>query len=278
MSTLYKYNDDDLFFHHSYDQHPDPDNFPMHAHDMCEIFYFISGHSHYMVEGNDYPLKPGSLMLMRPAETHKLYLQSDSPYERYAIHFSPRVLNNIDPQGKLLEAFFHRPLGHQNLYTRTSFRRGYVHECLKSMQVASSDDYDRKLGILSYLPSLLQEIRLSFLESRHESTSNYTHDLCKELVKYINYNLTSGELSLDSLSKQFLISKCHLNRIFKQATGSTVWDYILIKRMLLARQMLRAGKLAHETCQDCGFRDYSAFYRLYKKRFHVAPHEDHEKA
>ncbi|MDD2362638.1 MAG: AraC family transcriptional regulator [Oscillospiraceae bacterium] len=274
MNTIYQFTDEEILLHHSIDKRPNPEDFPMHAHDMCEIFYFMSGNSRYMVEGSEYPLEPGSLMLMRPAETHKLQIQADSPYERYAIHFSPGILKHADPQGKLLEAFFDRPLGQQNLYPRSSFRSGYVHECLNDMKTMSSDDYDRKLAILSYLFPILQEIRSAFLQKKQEAIPDVSHDVSKELVKYINYNLSSNELSLDMLSKHFLISKCQLNRIFKQATGSTIWDYVLIKRMMAARQMLIAGKPAYEACQACGFRDYSAFYRLYKKRFHVTPQKD----
>ena len=274
MSTIYHFSDDGILFHHSIDKHPNPEDFPMHAHDMCEIFYFMSGNSHYMVEGSEYPLEPGSLMLMRPAETHKLQIQSDSPYERYSIHFLPDLLHQTDPQDKLLEAFFNRPLGQQNLYPRSSFRSGYVHECLNCMKGTASDNYDRKLAVVSYLFPILQEMRSAFLQKQQEAIPDITQDVSKELVKYINFNLSSHELSLDTLSEHFLISKCQLNRIFKQATGSTIWDYVLIKRMMTARQLLRAGRPAHEVCQTCGFRDYSAFYRLYKKRFHVTPQED----
>jgi AraC-like DNA-binding protein len=142
------------------------------------------------------------------------------------------------------------------------------------MKAVLMDDYNRKLAIISYLLPTLQEIRLTFLQKQQEAIPAHNQDASQELVEYVNYNLTSNELSLDTLSEHFLISKCQLNRIFKQATGSTIWDYVLIKRMMAARQMLRAGKPALEVCQTCGFRDYSAFYRLYKKRFHVTPQED----
>ena len=49
----------------------------MHAHDMCEILYLLSGVGRYIVEGSEYTIEPGGMMLMRPSETHKVQMQPD---------------------------------------------------------------------------------------------------------------------------------------------------------------------------------------------------------
>jgi len=273
MSTVFEYIDEDIYFHHSLDRSPKPDNFPMHAHDKYEIYYFISGDAQFLVEGSEYQLEPGSIMLMRPAETHKLQLFSNLPYERYAVHFSPGILAKIDPEKKLLEAFNCRAIGQQNIYTVSDYRSKFVHDCFYNMQGLLNNDYDRKLAIVSNLYPILYELRFAFLKKRNEDLPD-SNTISKELVMYINNHLTSNDLSLSTLSDRFLLSKCQLNRIFKQAIGSTIWDYVLIKRMMLARQMLRAGVTATEVCQACGFNDYSSFYRLYKKHYNVTPQED----
>jgi AraC-like DNA-binding protein len=274
MGNIYRYEDNLIYYHHSINKNPSPESFKMHAHDMCEILYFLSGSGTYMVEGSEYPIEPGSMMLMRPSETHKTQIQRDCTYERIAIHFSPEIVKPVDPEGKLITAFKNRPLGQQNLYQRSSFRSGFVRECLYAMKSDKDDDYNRRLSITTHLLPILSEIKIAFAAIQNEMDTNPYQDISRELVNYINYNLMSAELSLDTLSQHFLISKCHLNRIFKKVTGSTVWDYILIKRMMIARQMIKSGKPASEVCQACGFKDYSAFYRLYKKRFNVTPQQD----
>lgn len=274
MGSIYRFADDFFDYHHSIDKKPCPDDFFMHAHERCEILYFLSGNGHYMVEGSEYVIEQGGFMLMRPSETHKLQIRPDSPYERIAIHFSPEVVGEIDPQGELLQAFEDRPLGQKNFYQRSSLNSGFIHECFNAMESDSTDDYFRNLAIKTYLYPILAEIRVAFLARKNEIFASTFQNISQELIKYINYNLTSSDLSLDTLSERFLISKSHLNRVFKQATGSTVWDYILIKRIMAARQMLRQGLAANEASLACGFRDYSAFYRFYKKRFHVSPLED----
>ena len=274
MDYNYYYQDNQIIFHHSLSKNPDPDKFTMHAHKMCEILYFLSGSGKYIVEGSEYTIEPGSLMLMRQSEAHKVQIRPDCTYERIALHFSPSIIQQIDPEGKLLAAFKNRPLGQRNFYHRGSYRSGFVLECLNSMKSDTDDDYSRRLSIISHLFPILSEVNAAFITRQDETESKPYQNISRELVYYVNYNLMSPDLSLDSLCEHFLVSKCHLNRIFKNATGSTVWDYVLIKRMMAARQMLKSGKPASEVCQACGFRDYSSFYRLYKKYFNTTPQKE----
>lgn len=274
MGSIYVYKDDLVFYHHTITPNPRPDDFSMHAHDMCEILYLLSGVGRYIVEGSEYTIEPGGMMLMRPSETHKVQMQPDCVYERIAVHFSKKIIEQADPKGELLLPFEKRPLGQWNYYQRSSFKSGFVLECLNAMKTDSGDEYSRRLSITSHLFPVLIEVRAAFGARQGEKEESQYHDISRELVDYINYNLMSAELSLDSLSRYFLISKPHLNRIFKKATGSTIWNYVLIKRMMAARQMIMSGKPAFEVCQACGFKDYSAFYRLYKKKFNLTPQQE----
>ncbi|MCI8359840.1 MAG: AraC family transcriptional regulator [Clostridiales bacterium] len=67
------------------------------------------------------------------------------------------------------------------------------------------------------------------------------------------------------------MSRSQLNRLFRQATGSSVWDYILLKRLVAARNAIRKGSAASEAAIACDWKDYSSFYRSYKTRFGVSP-------
>ena len=73
------------------------------------------------------------------------------------------------------------------------------------------------------------------------------------------------------LAKRFYLSKTHLNRIFKQSTGTTVWEYITIKRLFLAKELIAAGRQPTDVCTQCGFKDYTTFFRSYKRHFGISP-------
>ncbi|MBQ7284366.1 MAG: AraC family ligand binding domain-containing protein, partial [Oscillospiraceae bacterium] len=97
MPHIFSYRDNELYSHHTIDANPNPEEFLMHAHEWMEIFYIISGKGNYLVEGNQYQLKPNDIFIMRASETHRLVIDPDEPYERIAIHFSPSIIAAVDP-------------------------------------------------------------------------------------------------------------------------------------------------------------------------------------
>ena len=82
-----------------------------------------------------------------------------------------------------------------------------------------------------------------------------------------------SELTVDALARQVYTSKYHFMRRFKELTGCPVHQYITQKRLLAAAGLLRAGVSAQEACGQCGFQDYSAFHRAFRRQFGATPRE-----
>lgn len=274
MDEICIYRSDDIFFHHSLCETPDPDAFAMHAHESNEVLIFLSGEAKMLVEGNEYRLTPGSVLLMRAGESHKICVFPTAPYERIAIRFDLSVLTQIDPKGELYLPFQNRRLGSGNLFHLN--RLESLLPCVMELD-SNSSSYHIRLTVITFLYSLLLEacnlhIRQDRgIREREALGKNY------EMIEYINQNL-SADLSLDAIAARFFLSKSQLSRNFKKATGSTLWDYVLIKRLLLARSLIREGESITEACEKSGFKEYSSFYRAYKKRFGISPNQDRHSA
>ena len=146
MNTLQEFDSEDLYMRHAVDENPDDKNFFMHVHERCEIFYFVSGNAAYLVEGAEYLLEPGSILIMRPAESHRAKILGKGNYERYAINFSASIIDNIDPQRRLMKAFFDRPLGRGNLYQPAEFEDENMRKVFSEM-CEGVDDYEKRLQI-----------------------------------------------------------------------------------------------------------------------------------
>lgn len=267
MARLFEYKDADLFCHHSLDPSPSPAEFYMHAHERMEILYFLSGDAQYLVEGSVYPLHPGELLVMNRAEAHRLQLLSDRPYERIVLHFSPSVLRGIDPDGLLLRIFADKPLGKQNHYVSDRFRM------LFSDFDAVGSGAQLRLHMLLILANVLDE--LSSLAGNALSAADAQETTPQRILRYVNQHLFEN-ISLASVSRAFFLSASQLSRIFRQATGSSVGEYIRVKRLLAARERILAGSSPADACAACGFRDYSTFFRAYRERFGCAPSRDHQ--
>jgi len=269
MNTLNYYRDPDLFLHYSIDKHPNDSSYPMHAHECCELFYFINGRGRYIIEGNEYSLEPGCLLVMRPSEAHKLYLDPSVPYERVAIEFSENIVRQIDQEGFLLKAYYDRPLGMKNKYRNEDFPQS-LHDYISGLCIANLPPEAKRLNIITNLLAILNQINISYMKNSHSNTSNVKTDLAGEVIAYINANLFE-DLSMEQISEKFYVSPSHLGRVFKSSIGLPIGKYITVKRLLEARRRIKNGVPASIAARECGFSDYSAFYRAYKKKFGCSP-------
>ncbi len=275
MPYIYASGSSSTTFAHSLDKVPNVDKHVMHAHDTCEILYVLSGEGQYLVESTVYTLQPGSVLLMRPGEVHKLQIDPSAPYERICLQFEVGRLDAFPTGDELLHAFIKRSLGCENLYTPDEFDSEFFHHCLRHIE-ATGGRHMFNFVIENSLPALLAELYQAFYKRRKinpHAAESVIQTRLQEILAYVNNHINEN-LSLDDLCQHFFISKTQLGRLFYNATGSTVWDYILVKRLIEARRLILAGIPITHAAQTCGFRDYSAFYRAYLKRYKISPAKD----
>lgn len=262
MATLFSYSDRLLRVEYKHDEHPSASDFHTHTHESYELFYFAGGSGIYRVEGTPYPLEPGDLLLMRPAESHYIDITADTPYTRFTVNFSPALFAELDPERKLLRPFDDRKLGTLNRYRVDALSGGSVF-----MKNLTADSFDRRLQTVTNLLPLLNELGRAFGTAETEAAAQ---SLDSRIIRHINRHIFEP-VSLDGLAAHFYISKAHLCRIFKSATGSTVGEYITAKRLVSVRRLIADGTPPTRAYLQCGFKDYSAFYRAYKKHYGVSP-------
>ena len=146
--------------HHSIDAHPNEADFPLHAHSGCEVYYFIQGIGYYTVEGRDYPLSPGSVLLTRDGEIHKLHIDASAPYERMAIHFPlDQILGKLTPLAGLRALFLDRSPVCGNLFTPTgSDSAEFIAACFSRICRPVQNEAEFRLSLTANLPALLTEL------------------------------------------------------------------------------------------------------------------------
>lgn len=243
----------------------------MHAHERMELFYLISGDVDYIVEGSQYSVHPGDVMIMHSAEVHRPMIYPGKPYERISIQFDASLIEAIDPKKGLLAPFKDRALGQLNQYPMS----GYAKELFQPV-FSHFDDYaGGELCRVNIISTLLQALICISDQFEHFSPADkYPQDesIASRLIGAINQNLFTP-ISLSSISQQFYLSESQVNRIFKRATGASVGKYIRAKRLLAAREMILAGTPATVAAESCCFQDYSTFYRAYVDHFSIPPSE-----
>lgn len=267
------YYDGDIFVKYERTKSVENVNYSMHTHELYELYYFLDGVATFRVEGNTYHLQPGDVMLFNISEAHTIEVLPGHPYERVAINFSREVFDSIDPLRLLQRPFCEREAGKGNLLRPKDFKTKFFEGCIQKI-IAEKNDI--RFQTLTILPALLNEVSVAYFSKKsHNDTQE--ESIASRISNYINRNLTEP-LSVTEIAERFYMSKSRLHTVFKEALGSSVWNYITVKRLLLARQLLHTGGKPTEVFLKCGFNDYTAFFRAYRKQFGVSPKEDCKKA
>lgn len=267
MAILEHFEGEGFSFSHSLDEEPRDSYFPLHIHDDNELFCLIKGDVGYIVEGRKYKLYPGTLLLMRSSESHKLIVNSSAKYERYVINFQSDFLLQNGFDSSLLSPLTSRELGQKNRYSPKDFENFSPISFFEKLE-HEAKVITPKCAVLSNLSALLSAVNVAFLKKSNKDTDE------GGIIAYINENLTK-DLSTKDIAAFAHLSPSQLSRVFKRLSGTSVHEYILSKRLILFHERLREGMGVIEASAQCGFHDYSAFYRLYKKRFGTSPTKKH---
>ena len=134
-----------------------------------------------------------------------------------------------------------------------------------------SGEYASELCGLSLLTQVLVLVNRTALRAGKAPEPRENADsVVYRILNYINEHYNE-DLSLDSLANEFFISKYHLSREFSRVVGTSVYRYIIQKRLIMARQMMSNGTALSDVYQHCGFGDYSNFYRAFTSEYQISP-------
>ena len=262
--TDYTFRAEYMSFKHHITEKPPCDAFSMHTHNMYELLYFISGDATHIIEDRKYKLKKGDLILIRPSKYHFIQIDSSVTYERYDILFDEKALG-------ITEA------------SRVS--RGIEVVNLTSNAIADallkkSDYYCANLPpseFVQVMTLILRElfINLSIKREYVPSDHSLVSPLLSKALKYINDNIFTVT-SVSEVASALFVTESYLYRLFKTELKNSPKKYIADKRLLYAQKLILGGKKPTEVYEDCGFNDYTSFYRGYLKFFGHTPSKDHK--
>jgi len=249
----------------------DAQNTDFHLHNFYELYLFLHGDVNYFIEQSAYNLKKGNLLIINNHEIHRATFLSDSFYERLVIHVSPSLVSSLStPETNLNNCFTNRINGTNNILTFNNKQlEYYTYLATNLINCINEDNYGNDVLVNSYISQILVMVNKQYNQFEHSAEDFYSENPLlsknlREILSYINNNI-SDDLSLEILEKTFSMNRYHLSRMFKKETGSTVYNYILLKRISLAKQLLTEGNNVTEVCMMCGFKDYSNFIRTFKK-------------
>lgn len=258
----------DFKLSHNTDKYTQPISF--HSHDYFEIYFFVDGKVNYYVESERYEMKKGDVLIIPPGKLHRPVIRDNAAYERYVLWIYPAFLANDTG----IFAFI-QELNNLVMEKKTHLISFSETECSSlcallnlALDACRADDelsgYTATSSILLLLDQLYRKLQAV------PPASCAQGDLIPKVIVYLNDNFIRTP-SLEELSDAFFVSKYYLAHRFKEYTKTTIHNYILMKKINLAKELLNKGTPSQMVCEQCGFSTYSNFYKAFVERVGTSP-------
>ena len=236
--------------------------FIRHAHKTNEIVYLVEGDISYVIENQRFRLSPGDIVLIPGNRYHYAAVEGNAPYERAVIDF---------PDSLVESALFQRVFPETRVYHTASLPQfcEYYRRLDSYADIPNKGDRERiATALLTELLCLLAGLSPTLAVSagdRQDTTVD-------AVLRYIDENLTTIR-SMEEICHALFISPSHLCKAFHEVLSISPMKYLRQRRLHHAHDLLRSGERPTNLYLECGFRDYSSFYRAYRDYFGISPAE-----
>lgn len=238
----------------------------MHHHRSYELYYMVKGQREYFIADRFFMIDEADLVLIPKNVFHRTAGEGGL---RFLVHFSEAFLEKwvtpaaIHPLLEQLPPVFRG----EELQKRqlTDLLNRMLAEYTRAQSEGTSTD-DRLLAGCLY-----QVLFTMHYGSNTYIPGNQTDERITRIVHYINENYDSIS-DVESIAREFYISKYHLCRFFKKNLGISLITYLNTIKIRNACRMIKEGCTnLTEVAMQCGFNSPSYFCKVFKKEIGISP-------
>lgn len=224
-------------------------DFPYHTHDTFNIALILDNTFNTKLSSKFLKAPIGSLSITNPDEIHATPCDKELGNSFFTFYVAPDVLKKLN---KGNEVFFEDKI----IFDIPLFNYFFQLSC----------SFENNIKYEEYLYNALYLLVTKYASIR--PFKNRETELFQDFLQNLSYE---KEFSLRKTANQFGLDKFKFLRLFKQETGLTPNNYILLKRIENSKKMLKQGKTIFHTAIDNGFYDNSHFNRNFKRFTGVTP-------
>jgi len=220
----------------------------------------VSGNISLHLKSGDVNLKEKSLAVINPFQIHSASQKDENSKGLYSLYIDKNWIEKLQYelfQNNEYFLFSEVLLDDKNIYLQ------FISLCKNIF-----DDYfciKKEEDIIEFISKLM-------IKNYDKKLVISKNILFCDIKSYIDKNL-SLNMSLEEISKQFLITSFQLIRIFKKELHLTPYQYILNQKVNLAKELLSKNLVISEVALNAGFNDQSHLYKYFKQIFSYSPKE-----
>lgn len=246
-----------------------------HWHSFYEITYINSGCAVCFVDGERFPVRQGDMVVFNMDEIHGWEMEDD--VELLVMTFSADFLKNCQQMDSSFTDFFHdEQADFMNLLDGALGSTKAVQTSMwNAWQEWQMDAFGKRLMIRA------EVIKIIIMLARHFRGGNVNYEAVRQrrkqlkrldkVLKHLDTHYME-KISLEATAEIAHMSPGYFSRYFHQITGRKYIDYLVEKRIEMAKELLETtDRNVMDIAISCGFNNMANFYKSYRRVYGSAP-------
>lgn len=221
---------------------------------LCVIEYIVSGKGTVFCDDNEYCVKKGDVYILPQSKKHRYFSSADDPWEKKWINITGTLSSALLQAYGISEIIHFPSCNIENLFDE------FFDFCEKNTDIDKINNF----------AAIIFHRMVQFISS---NTVHIENETASKIKNFINSNIYE-KLSVKELAYNNGISVSQLGRIFKAEYGTTVYSYILDRKIETAENLLRNTALSvKEISYLLHFTDEHYFSNIFKAKKNITPGE-----
>jgi len=245
-----------------------------HWHDCVEISYVRSGRGRYLVEGREYTMEPGDVIVFNNLEPHGWEAFPPEPMIQPVLVFDPSLIwagevNLFDYQ--YIKPFTQRGTNFSNkLPGKHPGTVKIINLLVQIEEEYKNKETGYKLMIKAKLLNIIT-ILIRYFQDSNKSLDNIhvkqEHLIRLESVLHYIKNNYQNDIRLNEVANIAFMNSNYFSAFFKKTIGLSFKEYIIKLRLNHASELLCSNMSVIEAATESGFNSISNFYKAHAKYY-----------
>ena len=223
------------------------------------LHFFVSGKGILRINNREYDIHEHQIFLV-PENIRTFYqADKDDPWEYIWVHIGgPKIPLILKEAGLSSESPVYTPKA-----------------CAEEIEDLARDllkNYMRQYYCVGTIYKIC-DYMIENASKKDEPAIEHSLIYVKNVISYIQLKY-SEPVKIEGIAQALGLNRSHLTRLFKEATGYSLQDYLLTYRMKMAVKLLNSSALSiSEIAANVGYTDTFTFSKAFKRHFGKSPSE-----
>ena len=246
-----------------------------HTHDYFQIYFVTSGSVAHFTKSGSTILLRGDMLIIPPNCVHYIDQSKESSF--YSFSFTADTLSKVNAENKLAVDYFNMLNMNKQVPKKVALDGGDALQ-VESLLNQTLCEFNNKTLAYEDVMRCYLSVLLTIFARKQVENQNFNQiktpygdrEQIKHCIEFVNQNYAES-FSLKEMAQYSALSVSVFCKAFKQCSGYTFNEYLHRARISASKKLIDKGIKITVACGLVGYKDFSTFYRNFKKITGVSP-------